>query len=460
MECESVRDDFLLNTKAARTLYEDHAAALPIIDYHCHIVPGEIAEDHRYENLTQAWLAADHYKWRQLRVCGVPERLITGDAPDYDKFLAFASIMPELAGNPLYTWCRLELARFFGIDEPLNAESAPRIWDASKETLKTLSVRRMIEMSHVHTVCTTDDPTDTLTAHRAIAADKSFSTRVRPAFRPDRALAIDKPDFAAYIDKLGSPATLAALKTALADRLDVFLKNGCVAADCGMPFIPFRPADEAVCDRIYKEALAGKAPSPEDCDRYRTHLLQFLMGLFADKGIVCELHCGVERNINPPAFAALGPDAGFDVIGRRSIDGLIPLLGSLEAEGRLPRTLLYSLNPADNAAILSVCGAFAAEGVRGKVQQGSAWWFNDTLRGMQKQIGDFAELSALGCFVGMLTDSRSFLSYTRHEYFRRILCRYVGELYENDEFPDLAAAGRLVENVSFYNAKRFFSLED
>ena len=390
----------------------------------------------------------------------MPERLITGDAPDYDKFLAFASIMPELAGNPLYTWCRLELSRFFGIEEALNADSAPRIWESTKKTLETLSVRRMIGMSNVHTVCTTDDPTDTLAAHRAIAADKSFTTRVRPAFRPDRALAIDKPDFAAYMQKLGAPGSLAALKEALAARLELFLQNGCVAADCGMPFIPYRPADEAACDRIYKEALAGKAPSPEDEDRYRTHLLQYLMGLFAEKGIVCEIHCGVDRNINPPAFRALGPDAGFDVIGRRSIDGLIPLLGSLEEQGRLPRTLLYSLNPADNAGILSVCGAFAEAGVRGKVQQGSAWWFNDTLRGMQKQIGDFAELSALGCFVGMLTDSRSFLSYTRHEYFRRILCRYVGGLVENDEFPDREAAGKLVENVCFYNAKRFFSLED
>ena len=460
MERKQLKESFLLSTPAARRLYEEHAAGLPIIDYHCHIDPNEIALDKHYENITQAWLAADHYKWRQMRVCGVPEQLITGDADDRDKFEAFAKIMPELAGNPLYTWCRLELSRFFGIEEPLNPSTAPAIWEKTREVLKDLSVRKMIERSNVHMICTTDDPTDALKAHARIAADTGFKTQVRPAFRPDRAIAVDKPGFADYMQLLGEPKTLGQLKEALAARLDKFIKAGCVAADCGMPYVPYRPADESECDRIFKAALNSKAPSESECDAYRTHILRFLMSLFAEKGIVCELHFGVERNINPPAFAGLGADAGFDVIGRRSLDGLIPLLGSLEADGKLPRTILYSLDPKDNAALLSVCGAFAQAGVRGKVQQGSAWWFNDTLSGMRRQINDFAELSALGCFVGMLTDSRSFLSYTRHEYFRRILCDYVGRLVENDEFPDIKAAEKLVENVCFYNAKRFFAPEE
>ncbi len=450
--------DFLLDTEAAKVLYHQYAEALPIIDYHCHIQPKEIAENLRYDNIAQAWLGGDHYKWRQMRICGIPEEKITGNASDYEKFLAFASIMPQLAGNPIYTWCRLELSRFFGIEEPLNEESAPRIWEQTKEVLKTLTVRKIIEKAGVDTICTTDDPADTLEYHRILAADPSFKTRVLPAFRPDKAIAIEKPDFPAYMKKLGAPASFAALKEILAARLEHFIANGCVATDCGLNYVPFREGSEADCERIYQAALAGNTLSIEEIEIYQTALLRFLMGLFDEKGLVSELHFGAERNINTRMFEKLGPDTGYDVIGGRAVESLSKLLNSLEREGKLPKTLLYSLRPGDNAQILTVCGAFGAEGIRGKVQQGSAWWFNDTLRGMQQQIGDFAELSSLGCFVGMLTDSRSFLSYTRHEYFRRILCRYVGQLVENDEFPDLKAAGKLIENVSYYNAKEFFQL--
>lgn len=457
MGAVNMDETFLLHTSAAQRLYFDHAAPLPIIDYHCHVPAKEIAENRKYENLTQIWLGADHYKWRQMRICGIGEEKITGSADEYEKFTAFASILPSLAGNPLYTWCRLELKRYFGIDTLLSPETAPEIWARTKEQLKDLPVRTVLKRSNVFALCTTNDPTEDLTDHERIAQDPSFETKVLPAFRPDRALAIEKPDFGAYLSVLGA-TDLTGLKHSLRTRLTEFRKHGCVAADCGMAYVPNAPASEEECDRILRDRLNGKEPTPAEQDRYRTHLLSFLLTAFAEEDLVCELHFGAERNVNRNGYDALGADTGFDVIGRRSVDGLKELLDRQEQIGKLPRTLLYSLRPEDNREILSICGAFTEAGIRGKVQQGSAWWFNDTKCGMERQIRDFAELSALGTFVGMLTDSRSFLSYPRHEYFRRILCAYVGELIENGEFPDEKAAARLIENVCFGNAKEFFRL--
>ncbi|MBQ0083593.1 MAG: glucuronate isomerase [Clostridiales bacterium] len=452
-----MNDNFLLNTDAAKRLYFDHAANQPIIDYHCHVPAKEIAQNRVYENLTQVWLEADHYKWRQMRVCGVEEEKITGKADDYEKFLAFASIMPSLAGNPLYTWCRLELKKYFGIDTLLSEETAPLIWEKTAEKLKNLSVKNIIESSNVYALCTTNDPTEDLSYHHEISADKTFKTGVFPAFRPDRALAIEKSDFCDYMNTLGA-SDVESLEEALRSRLAEFKKAGCVAADCGMPYVPNAQTSREKANAILKDRLSGKALTQLQEDEYKTYVLQLLLTIFAEENLVCELHFGVERNINSAAFEKLGADAGFDVIGRRSVDGLKELLDAQEKIGKLPKVLLYSLRPEDNAEILAICGAFAEKGIKGKVQQGSAWWFNDTRRGMQKQIADFSEFSALGAFIGMLTDSRSFLSYTRHEYFRRILCAYIGELVENDEFPDEKAAAKIVEAVCFKNAKEFFGI--
>jgi glucuronate isomerase len=452
--------NFLLKTKEAQDLYFNHAEKMPIFDYHCHISPKEIAENKQFKNLYELWLSGDHYKWRQMRICGVDEKFITGDAPDYEKYCAFAEILPNMPGNPIYTWCRLELKAYFNIDTLLSKETAKEIWDKTEEMLKSMTVRDIIEKSNVHTICTTDDPADSLEYHEIIAADKSFKTRVLPAFRPDRALAIEKPDFADYIASLGDIKSLSDLKSALLSRLDYFIAHGCIAADCGMEYIPFSPASDNECDEIFKSALSCLALDDTDCEKYKTNLLLFLLRAFKEKNIVSELHCGVLRNINPPAFENIGADAGFDVIASRSVENLAKLLGDAENQNSLPKCIIYSLNPADNSRILSICGAFAQSGVRGKIQQGSAWWFNDTKEGMKKQIQDFSELSSLGAFVGMLTDSRSFLSYTRHEYFRRILCDYIGGLIASGEYPDIKAAGKIVEDICFNNAEKFFSSEE
>lgn len=452
-----MNDNFLLKNDAAKKLYFDVAANQPIIDYHCHVPAKEIAENRKYENITQVWLEADHYKWRQMRVCGIEEEKITGKADDYEKFLAFASVMPLLAGNPLYTWCRFELKKYFGIDTLLSEKTAPEIWEQTGEKLRDISVRSIIEKSNVYALCTTNDPTEDLSYHKQIAADASFKTKVYPAFRPDKALAIEKTDFADYINTLGAK-NIDELETALRGLLKEFKSHGCVAADCGMPYVPNAEATKNECDEILKLRLSGAKLTELQEDKYKTYVLSLLLTMFAEENLVCELHFGVERNINTVAFNTLGVDTGFDVIGRRSVDGLKEVLDRQEKIGKLPKVLLYSLRPEDNAEILAICGAFGEKGIKGRVQQGSAWWFNDTKRGMEKQIADFSEFSALGAFIGMLTDSRSFLSYTRHDYFRRILCNYVGTLVENDEFPDIEAAKKIIEGVCFKNAKEFFGI--
>lgn len=452
-----MNSDFLLKTAAAKRLYHTYAEPQPILDYHCHIPASEIAQDKHYADISDVWLGADHYKWRQMRICGVDERLITGNASPLEKFRGFASIMPELAGNPLYTWCRLELSRYFGIETLLSAETADEIFEQANAKLCTMSARSIISGSHVFALCTTDDPTADLTHHKQLAADRSFAAKVLPAFRPDRALSIEKADFCDYMQALGAK-TLDELTDSLDKKLGEFVKAGAVAADCGMTALPSGDFSKADCERILADRLNGKMPTAAEENEYKAYLLSHLLTAFSEQGLVCEIHFGVERNINQAAFEVLGADAGFDVIGRHSVEGLKTVLDRQQQIGKLPKVLLYSLRPQDNAELLSICGAFAEAGVRGKVQQGSAWWFNDTKTGMQKQISDFAELSALGTFVGMLTDSRSVLSYTRHEYFRRILCNYVGNLVEHDEFPDEKAAGKLIEKVCFENAKNFFGL--
>ncbi|MDR0249216.1 MAG: glucuronate isomerase [Oscillospiraceae bacterium] len=453
-------EDFLLSTGTARTLYRDYASQAPIIDYHCHINPREIAEDRRFDNLTQAWLEADHYKWRAMRCCGVPEHYITGKASEREKFQKFAEVMPRLAGNPLYHWTHLELRRYMGIDTPLSGDTAEEIWRRSREALSELSVRRLIARSRVELIGTTDDPADDLRWHKALRDDPAFDVRVLPTFRPDKAVNIDRPGFRDYAASLGA-STLEGLKAALAARLDYFVSLGCRASDHALGYIPFLPAPEGKADAIFASALSGGAVSPADAEIYKTDLMLFLGRQFHERGLVMQLHYGARRDAVSRMYPILGPDSGFDCISTCECSGnLASFLDELDKTDQLPQTIFYSLNPADNAMLASVAGCFHSPGVIGKVQHGSAWWFNDTKGGMERQLTTLASVYPLGSFVGMLTDSRSFMSYTRHEYFRRILCALLGAWAENGEYPaDIPALGRLVWDISYANAGRYFAAE-
>lgn len=459
--------DFLLRTETARKLYFGYAEKQPIIDYHCHISPKEIYEDKRFENITEVWLAGDHYKWRLMRSNGVDEYYITGDAPAYEKFLKFAEALPRAIGNPMYHWCHLELKNYFGYEGILNADTAPEVWELAKTKLaeENMSVRGLIKQSGVAFIGTTDDPIDSLEYHKLIAADESFSTVVAPSFRPDKAVNIDKAGFAEYIAKLSEVSgvaitDLASLKEALALRIEHFAAHGCRASDHGLDRVVYAESDEDVLTAILKKALSGNAVSESEADAYKTALLVFCAGEYAKRGWVMQLHYNCLRNTNTKMFKALGPDTGFDCIGPgNGVGKLAKLLDRLYLEDALPRTVIYSLDASDNAAIDTILGAFQGSDVPGKIQHGSAWWFNDTKVGMREQMISLASLSVLGNFIGMLTDSRSFLSYARHEYFRRILCDLVGEWVENGEYPnDEKALGALITDISYGNARRYFSL--
>lgn len=458
-------ENFLLSTETAKTLYHDHAKKMPIIDYHCHVNPREIAEDLHYQTITQAWLSGDHYKWRAMRINGIEEKYITGDASDYEKFQKWAEIMPLMIGNPIYHWTHLELKTYFGITEPLSADSCDRIWNACNKTLQTLSVREIIRRSRVTAICTTDDPADSLEYHKQLQKEEGFDTLVLPAFRPDKALGIDKPGFAQYIPILGKAwgkeiGDLASLKNALTDRAAFFASMGCVACDHGVDYPPFVIKSEQEVDGIFKKVLAGQTLTAEEADAYKTNLLIFLTELYVKHNFIMEFHFGVIRNNNAKQFSLLGPDTGYDAIGGFPCGkNLAQLLDAFNSNGSLPKMIVYSLNPIDNATISSILGCFASSDAPGKIQQGSSWWFNDTKTGMQEQLISFANLSTLSRFVGMLTDSRSFLSYTRHDYFRRILCELIGGWVENGEYPlDRKVLGKMVEDISYNNTKEFFGL--
>lgn len=453
--------DFLLSGETARYLYHRHAQNMPIIDYHCHIDPREIYEDRPFEDLSQVWLGGDHYKWRAMRADGVAEKYITGDAAPYEKFEKWAETLPRLIGNPLYHWTHLELQRYFGISEPLGPGSCREIWERANGQLRSLSPRKVLARSRVRVLCTTDDPADDLRWHALLREESGLDCRVLPAFRPDRALHIEKPGFAGYIRLLGRAAGIEirdmdTLKEALDRRLDFFVSMGCRAADHGMDRIPLPGGDAKAA---LQKALRAEALAPGEAEGYRAELLVHLAGAYAERGIVMQLHYGVQRNLSPRAFAALGPDTGFDAIAGGADSGLrlAGLLGAVEEAGQVPKTIVYSLNPADNAQIASVLGCFQNAERPGKMQHGSAWWFNDSLSGMREQLVNLAVHSALGRFIGMLTDSRSFLSYTRHEYFRRLLCDLLGGWADRGEYPsDPDALGRMVEDICYNNVNAYF----
>ena len=460
--------DFLLNTDTARKLYHDYAAKMPIVDYHCHIDPKEIYEDRRFENITQLWLGGDHYKWRIMRSNGVSEKYITGDAPDREKFQKFAEALPRCIGNPMYHWCHLELKNYFGYEGDLNGDTAEEVWQLCNEQLQknpALSARGLIKSSHVAMIGTTDDPCSDLIWHKKISEDEGFSAKVCPSFRPDPALNVHKKGFSAYIRRLEDVSGMCIKSVrdvcaALSKRIAFFDEMGCRAADHGLDYVMYREADEAAVDAVFQKGMQGKEISRAEAEIYQTAVLLHCGREYAAHGWAMQLHFSCMRNPNERMFATLGPDTGFDCMAvTDSCEALYKLMNALEKEKQLPKTILYSLNPADDQWLDTLLGAFQSDKLPGKIQHGSAWWFNDNKTGMKNQLTSLANLGVLGNFIGMRTDSRSLLSYARHEYFRRILCSLLGEWVENGEYPaNLTYLGGLVQDICYNNAKRYFNL--
>ncbi|MEM1484337.1 glucuronate isomerase [Oscillospiraceae bacterium PP1C4] len=458
-------ENFLLDTETAKSLYHDYAERMPILDYHCHINPAEIAQNRKFDNITQAWLGGDHYKWRLMRTNGVDEKYITGNGTDREKFQKFAEALPKAIGNPVYHWTHLELKRYFDCDLPISGETAEEIWNLCNQKLQedSLSVRGIIERSNVTTIATTDDPVDSLEWHQKLKDDPTCKISVHPAWRPDKIMYIERDEFVPYLKTLEAVSgvtinSMASVYSALKKRLDHFDSMGCSASDHGVNAVVYAPADEDTLNKILEKRMEGKTLSNAETDAFKYALLIFLGKEYQKLNWVMQIHYGALRNTNGIGFKALGADTGFDAINNdNGMQGLAAFLDELNVQNSLPKTIIFSLNPNDNAAINTITGCFQAAGTPGKVQQGAAWWFNDTKTGMIDQMTSFANLSLLGNFIGMLTDSRSFLSYTRHEYFRRILCNLLGTWVENGEYPaDMKALGKMVEDISYNNAMQFF----
>lgn len=461
--------DFLLETETAKRLYHEHAAKMPIIDYHCHINPQEIAENRKFNNIAEAWLGGDHYKWRLIRSNGVEEKYITGkESSAREKFQKFAEALQSSIGNPLYHWTHLELQRYFNCKTPLSGDTAEEIWQLCNAKLQQpeLSVQGIIKQSNVKVICTTDDPADNLKWHKKIKEDGLCAAKVLPAMRPDAAMRIEKSDWPAYMKRLGETAGVKIagmqdIREALTKRMDFFASMGCKASDHALEYVFCREAQENEIEAVIQKAFAGKALTTEDVEVYKTALLLFLGEQYAKRGWAMQIHYSALRNNNSKEYAAQGADTGFDCIASYNCgEGIVALFDALNKKGNLPKIIMYSLNPIDNAMIGSIIGSFQGPEIPGKIQQGAAWWFNDTKRGMLAQLSNISELSVFGNILGMLTDSRSFLSYPRHEYYRRILCNWIGNLVENGEYPaDMEYLGKLVEDISYNNAARYFGFD-
>jgi glucuronate isomerase len=459
--------DFLLQTQTAQTLYHEHAAPMPILDYHCHLPPRQIADDIRFENITAAWLAGDHYKWRAMRSNGIDETYITGSASDREKFQKWAQTVPYTLRNPLYHWTHLELRRYFGIEDLLNPDTAKAIYEKSSALLNSpeYSTRNLMRKMNVKAVCTTDDPLDTLEHHQKIAAD-GFEIKVLPTWRPDKAMAAENVQaLNNWIDRLAQMTDIQirdfeSYLTAIQKRQDYFHENGCRMSDHGIERPYAADYTDAQIKAIFSKIRSKQSLTPAECDQFKSAMLVEFGRMNFQKGWVQQFHIGPIRNNNAPMFAAIGPDTGFDSIGDFEI--ALPLsryLDRLERDAMLTKTILYNINPKDNEVLATMIGNFQGGGIPGKMQFGSGWWFLDQKDGMQKQIEALSNLGLLSRFVGMLTDSRSFLSYPRHEYFRRILCNILGSDVENGLLPnDLPLLGRMVENISFNNAKAYFGI--
>ncbi len=460
--------EFLLDTECAKTLYHRFAEGMPIVDYHCHLSPEEIANDKKFTNIGEIWLSGDHYKWRAMRECGVDEKYITGDASDYEKFKAFVGCMPYLYGNPIYHWAHLELKDSFGCNLVIKPENCDTIWRLTSDYIgKTgMSAVSLIKKFDVRVICTTDDPADSLEYHKIIK-DKGYTFKVLPTFRPDKALTPNEKGYADYIEKLGAANgvhinDLQSLYAALKVALDRFGEMGCKVSDHGFnTVLEFVEPDEFHANEILTKAIEknGRGITDEEASLLSTQLMRFLAGEYKERGWVMQWHIGALRNPNTKMLKSLGRDTGFDAIsGVPTILGVASLLNYLEKNDKLPKTIIYSINPSDNAAICALSGSFCkGTDAAPYVTQGIAWWFNDTFDGMRNQLKTYAELMPLGKFVGMETDSRSFLSYSRHDYFRRILCSLVGRWMEEGFIPDnMADAGRLVTDICYSNAEKYF----
>lgn len=461
-------EDFLLESDLAKTLFNDYAKDLPIIDYHCHLSPKEIYENKMFKNITEIWLYGDHYKWRAMRANGIDEAYITGDANDYDKFIAWAKTIPMLIGNPLYNWTHLELQRFFDINTVLNEETAPEIWEKVNEKLTSgkLGARNLIEKSNVEVVCTTDDPIDDLQYQQKIQKDDSFLVKVLPSFRPDKGLEINRDGFQDWTKSLAEVSGVAIASyddflNALESRVEFFHAIGGRVSDHALDAVMYTESTKQEVEEVFQRAINGEKVSEIDEGKFKAQTLLCLGKLYSKLNWAMQFHINAFRNNNTRMFNKLGPDTGYDAMN----DGLIArplvkLLDSMEKENALPRTILYSLNPKDNNTIATISGSFQSGGIPGKIQLGTAWWYNDTKAGMLSQMETLASIGVFSRFIGMLTDSRSFLSYPRHEYFRRLVCSLIAKWVENGEVPeDVESLGDIVQGISYYNAKNYFQFE-
>ncbi|ADH60021.1 Glucuronate isomerase [Thermoanaerobacter mathranii subsp. mathranii str. A3] len=460
-------ENFLLTNDIAVTLYHQYARNMPIYDFHCHLSPKEIYENKRFKNITEIWLYGDHYKWRLMRANGIDEKYITGNADDYDKFMAYAKTIPMAIGNPVYHWTHLELQRYFGIYDLLNEKTAKSIWERANEVINhdDFNVRNIIKKSNVKIIITTDDPTDSLEYHIKLKEQNEFDVKVLPAFRPDKGLGIEKEDFIPWLKKLEEVTgkeinNYEDFLQALEKRIEFFHTVGCRISDHALDYVFYQKSSKQEVEKIFKKALIRQHLTKEEIDSFKTYTLIFLGKKYAELKWVMQLHIGAMRNNNTKMYKVLGPDTGYDSISDFAIAyPLARLLDALEVEDSLPKTILYTLNPAANYVIATMIGNFQGGKIAGKMQFGTAWWFNDNKDGMIEQMKALANTGLLSRFIGMVTDSRSFLSYTRHEYFRRILCNLLGEWVENGEVPnDIELLGKIVQDISFNNAKEYVGI--
>lgn len=460
--------DFLLDNDVAKKLFHDYAEDMPICDYHCHLSPKEIYENNQPDNISELWLSGDHYKWRAMRSCGVDEKYCTGDASPKEKFEKFAYTLQYCIGNPLYHWAHIELQRYFGIDTVLNAKTAADIYERANKTISDGDFRpqSLIAKSNVKIVCTTDDPIDDLKYHKLLKEAKDFDCEVLPSFRPDKALNANLAGFGDYIKALGKAAEIEIngvddVIAALCKRADYFHSAGCRVSDQAFDCPPYAPADKASVDAVFKKAMNGEKITTEECDIYKTPVLLALGRKYHELGWTMEVHIGAMRNNNTLMFEKLGADTGFDSVGDLSIAApLSRFLDALCVEGRLPKTILFNLNDKDNIVLATMLGNFQSAEVESKIQFGPAWWFLDTMDGMTAQMKSLANLGVLGKFVGMETDSRSFTSYGRHEYFRRIMCNLIGTWVENGMYPyDEEILKEIVQGICYNNAVKYFNFK-
>ncbi len=469
-------EDFLLTTETAKKLYHEHAEKMPIIDYHCHLQPKEIYEDKKFRNLAEVWLGAgdrygDHYKWRALRAMGFSEDSISGNVPgksqedsDYQKYCQFVESMPYFVGNPLYHWSHLEMQRYFGIHDVINKQNEKKIWDAANKKLETLTAREMMYMFNVDTVCTTDDPIDDLHYHKLMNEDKTLKVKVRPAFRPDKAINVELSWFGEWVSKLSKVVgyeinELSDFTKALAERIDFFHEMGSRLSDHALDVVHYAPATYEEANEVFKKGLKNEPVSDAEQDIYKGYIMVFLGEQYKKHGWTQQYHIGALRNNSKSMLKQIGPDTGFDAIEDAVyMEKLSALLGALDAKDALPKTILYDLNPRDNYALMVLAGCFQKEGYKNYVQVGTAWWFLDQLDGMKQNMEAMMQVTVMANAVGMLTDSRSFLAYPRHEYYRRLLCQLFGNLVESGQYPasEIETLGKVVEDICYNNAKEFF----